>query len=157
MENPESLGKVDKVVICIGTNEIKFFNSNAKSVSKCFGGALSKLVEKIRTLFYNAQIIFQSILPIRIIYKYTVKSVHLFNRLLIEICQKFGCLFFDCFSDFLDRNEWDINLDLYRDKKLHLNERGVGVLCRALKFIIYNNVYCPVTKFSCSPYFYTNY
>ena len=145
-ENPISISKVDKVIINVGTNEVKHFNSYYRKISDYFWGPLCKLVQKIKQLFYNAQIIFQSVLPIKIIFTYNIKSIHLFNRLLINICERYGCIFHDCFGLFLDHAEWDINYSLYSRKGIHLNERGLGVLCRALKYVIYHNVYNPQAR-----------
>lgn len=150
-ESPELLHRVDKIIINIGTNEIKGFNSFTKSVSRYFRAPLIELVQCLRYHFSNAQLVFQSVLPIRRWYKYNVQSVHLFNHLLIEICQAYGCIFFDCLELFLDGNLHDINWDLFRyswsgnrfNQGIHLNEKGLGVLCRALKYVVYHNIYNP--------------
>ena len=142
-ENPSSIRKVDKIILNVGTNEVKFFNSFDKNISSYFYSPLCKLVQTLKYLFRNAQIIFQSILPIRICYKFNVKSVHLFNRLLMGICESYGCIFHDCFGLFLDAWEWDINSSLYSSRGIHLNNKGLGILCRTLKFLIYRNVFNP--------------
>ena len=105
-------------------------------------------------MYPSAQIIFQSVLPIKVFYNYTAYSVHQFNELILETCKKFGCIFLDNFSNFLDRHYYDINVELYRDK-WHLNELGIKILCRDLKFAIYHNLYNPHTRFSqCPPIYY---
>ena len=146
LEINDEISKVDKVIINVGTNEVKHFNSFNRNISDYFWGPLCNLVQKVKHLFYNAQIIFQSVLPIKIIFKYNVKSVHLFNWLLIKLCERYGCIYFDCFGLFLDGAEWDIDSNLYSRKGIHLNVRGLGVLCRALKYIIYHNVYNPQAR-----------
>ena len=79
-------------------------------------------------------------------FKYNAKSIHCFNYLLVDICRRFGCGFIDCFNDFLDWDRVDINLDLYQDRKwqkIHLSSKGLGLLCRHLKNVIYGNVFNP--------------
>lgn len=151
VESPDILHKVDKIIINIGTNEIKGFNCYVKNVADCFWSPLSKLVQCIKYHFDKAQIIFQSILPIRLWYKYNAESVHLFNQLLINVCKTYGCIFYDCFKLFLDEHNNDINWDLYQyswkgkrfNQGIHLNERGLGVLCRALKYAVNHNIHNP--------------
>ena len=152
-ENPSSIGKVDKIILNVGTNEIKFFNSLDKNVSSYFWSPLCNLVQTLKYLFRNAQIIFQSILPMRIIYKFNVKSVHLFNRLLMDLCERYGCIFYDCFGLFLDEWEWDINFNLYSSRGIHLNSKGLGILCRALKYLIHRNVFNPHPRLPFKPFY----
>ena len=141
-ENINHAHRVTKVIISLGTNEIKTFNSFKYSISK-FYEPLVNLVKQVKLLFPLAQIIFQSLLPIRVVFKYTAKSVHDFNELLIKVCKKYDCIFLDCFSLFLDVSGHDINTDLYWDK-YHLNDRkGIKILCRAIKEVIYGNIFYP--------------
>ena len=145
-ENSDAVNKVDKIILSFGTNEMKYFNSFEYSVSQRFYKPICNLVTQIKFLFPFAQIYFQSLLPIRIVFKYNAKSIHSFNYLLVDVCRRFGCIFIDCFNDFLDHNGVDINVDLYRDKKyqkMHPNDKGLGILCRALKNVIYGNVFNP--------------
>ena len=149
-ESPDSISRVDKVIINVGTNEVKGFNSSVKKV-EVFWDALCNLVQCMRYCFPKAQLIFQSILPIRLFYSYNADSVNDFNCLLIKLCSTFGCVFFDCFKLFLDSNEVDINWDLYTysrkgvrfNQGIHLNEKGIGILCRALKYAVYHNLHSP--------------
>ena len=151
VESPDILHKVDKIIINIGTNEIKGFNCYAKNVADSFWSPLSKLVQCIKCHFDKAQIIFRSVLPIRLWYKYNAESVHLFNELLINVCKTYGCIFYDCFRMFLDEYNNDINWDLYQyswkgnrfNLGIHLNDRGLGVLCRALKYAVNHNIHNP--------------
>ena len=53
----------------------------------------------------------------------------------------------DCFADFLDENGVDYNGYLYVDR-LHLNKNGLKLLCRALKFVVFNNVFNPYMRIS---------
>ena len=153
VENPQSTQHVDKIIISVGTNEAKYFNSDKYNIFRRYRAPLVNLVSTIKIMFPLAQIIFQSVLPIRIFYTYTPQSVHLFNRLLIDICKSHGCVFFDCFGEFLDQFKYDFDTNLYRDN-LHLNNFGLSKLCRAYKYIIYRNVYNPLTRYSCFPRYY---
>ena len=137
----------------VGTNDVKFFDSRTKDVDKRFRHPLVRLVKLLKLSFPGAQIIFKCVLPMGIMYSYTAKSVHDFNYLLLDICKNFGCIFFDCFADFLDQWGNLYNEYLYRDR-LHLNDVGLRILCRALKFIIYRNVFNPIMRISPSNYYY---
>ena len=148
-ESSNILHRVDKIIINIGTNEIKGFNCHVKDVANTFWSPLSKLVQCIRSHFVRAQIIFQSVLPIRLWFNYNAASVHQFNQLLMSICKTYGCIFYDCFRLFLDEFGDDINWDLYQyswkgnrfNQGIHLNEAGLGVLCRALKYAVIHNMH----------------
>ena len=151
-ENRGSVYKVDKIIINVGTNEIKWFNSCRNDVYKRFRSPLTYLIRDIKSMYPQAQIIFQSVLPIRIFYTYTAKSVHEFNHLLIELCQTYGCIFLDSFGLFLDSYQRDINSELYRDK-WHLNDAGIKILCRELKYAIYRNIFNPLPRLCHKPYY----
>ena len=147
VENTDSVNRVDKIILNVGTNEIKFFNSKAKNVSRTFWSPLAKLVKQLKSLFPNAQIVILCLLPMRIYYTYTAASIFHFNRLLYKICRNFGCIFYeDCFNHFLDYEGYDINSELYRDK-WHLNDAGLRILCRSLKYIVLNNLFNPNANF----------
>jgi alkylated DNA repair dioxygenase AlkB len=152
-DNPGVSGSVFKIVFSFGTNDIKFFNSFKYDVKSKFRKPIVQLVDSTKMLYPNAQIIFQSVLPFRLVYKYQPLSVHEFNHLLLEICGEKGCLFMDCFADYLDELGEDINLDLFRDR-WHLNDRGLAKLCKSLKFIIYENIFNPYLSKSLSDYYY---
>ena len=156
LDNPRVINRVDKVVMSVGTNDVKFFDSSTKSVDKRFRQPLVRLVKLLKLSFPHAQIIFKCVLPMGIMYNYTAKSVHDFNYLLLDICTKYGCIFFDCFTKFLDQWGNLHNEYLYRDR-LHLNDIGLRILCRALKFIIYNNVFNPIMRISPSNYTYLDW
>ena len=152
-ENPHSIHKVDKIIVSAGTNEIKWYNCHIKNLRHEFKPKLVDLILDLKQLFPAAHITFQTVLPIRIVYNYTVDSVHRFNNLLLEVCSQFGCTFYDCFSRFLDREGVNPNKLLYRDN-WHLSDIGLKVLCRALKFLIYGNIFNPIPRYSLYPRFY---
>lgn len=155
-ENPHSIHKVDKLIVSVGTNEIKWYNCHNKNLRHEFKPKLIDLILDLKQLFPAAHITFQTVLPIRIVYNYTVDSVHGFNNLLLEVCSQFGCTFYDCFSRFLDREGANPNRLLYRDN-WHLSNIGLKVLCRALKFLIHGNIFNPIPRYSLYPRFYPSF
>ena len=130
------IGRVDKIIVNIGTNDIKWFNGKQFSVHRRCFNPLTSLVRNLKYKFPLAVITFIPMLPIRAVYNYTARTVNDFNMVLLEVCRKFGCMFFDCFSDFLSADYRDYNSALFRDK-WHPNMRGLGLLCRAIKVIIF--------------------
>lgn len=148
-ENPTSVQNVDQIILNVGTNDIKYFNGRDHDVFKRFQPVVINLVKSLKYMFPRALIVFQSVLPIRIIYNYTARTVDLFNQLLNSVCDRFGCIFYNCFSDFIGDWEYnsntgvwfrDYNRNLYRDK-FHLKDEGTILLVRHLKCIIYGNIF----------------
>ena len=135
-EHSDVIGRVDKIIVNIGTNDVKWFNGKQFSVHKRCFNPLTSLVRNLKYRFPLAVITFIPMLPIRAVYNYTAKTVNDFNMVLLEVCRKFGCMFFDCFSDFLSADYRDYNAALFRDK-WHPNMHGLGLLCRAIKSIIF--------------------
>ena len=153
IENPCAINKVDKVIICVGVNDIKYFDSIKYDLNKRFRKPLIRLINQVKLLLPNAQIIFQSVLPMKLFYVYCAKSVHEFNYLLLELCGLYGCIFHDCFSGFLDEYGYNYNSSLYRDK-WHLNDFGLIILCRAIKFVIYKSIFHPIMRINNHNYYY---
>ena len=156
VENHGITSSVDKVILCLGTNDIKFFNGVKYDVSNRFRSPLTRLVNLVKFLLPGAAIIIKCVLPMKPYYKYTAKTVHDFNYLLLDICRKQGCIFFDCFSRFLDVFGYGVDEYLYRDK-WHLNDAGLKVLCRALKFVIFKDIFNPIMRINCMEYTYLDW
>ena len=142
-ENPNSILNVDQIILNVGTNDIKYFNGRDRNVFKHFKPLVIDLVKSLKFMFPRALMVFQSVLPIKIIYNYTAQSVDLFNQLLLSVCENFGCIFYDCFNDFI--KGWDYDSDVYRDK-FHLNDKGIILLARHFKCIIYGNIFNPYPR-----------
>ena len=158
IENPQAVAKVDKIILNIGTNEIKYFNCERNDVYRRFRSPLVNLVKSLKSMFPHAQLVFVTVLPFQRKYRYTAEGVHLFNRLLFDVCEEHGCIYFDCFDKFLVRMEgpldkWDFNKSLYWGN-IHLNDNGLKILCRALKFVIYSNVCRPFSCVTYNPNYY---
>ena len=154
VENPNSIGNVDQIILNVGTNDVKYFNGRDRDVFKRFRPLIINVVKSLKSMFPGAMVYFQSIIPIRIIYNYTALTVDLFNQLLFSICDQYGCIFYNCFEDFVGGWEFnnktgtwyrDFNSKLYRDK-FHLNEEGIKLLARHIKCIIYGNIFNPHPK-----------
>ncbi len=145
-EHSLHVSNVDKIILSLGTNEIKYLNCFRVDMFRKFYSSLMKLVEHAKNLFPRAQIIFQCLLPIFTLYTYTAETVHRFNELLLEVCRRTGSIFFDCFRYFLNDEGSNIRERLYRDK-FHLSkETGIKVLARALKSVIHGNVFNPLMR-----------
>ncbi len=137
-DNQSIINRVDRIMINIGTNDIKWLNGRRHSVGKKFRVPLCNLVRDLKFMFPVATIVFISVLPIRAFYNYTAKTVNAFNRLLFEVSRDLGCIFFDCFY---------YNSNLFRDK-WHLNDSGLRLLCRALKYVVYGNLFSSFARTS---------
>ena len=125
---------VEKIIFSFGTNDIKFSKFGVRHLRKL----IVDLVDMTKCLFPAAIILFQCCLPIRCMYPYIARNVLDFNNMLREISFYNNCVYIDCFSSFLTRDFNSCNRDLYHDW-LHLNNKGVGVLCTWLKFVINEN------------------
>ena len=89
---------------------------------------VSDLVALARKLFGQGVIIsFRSVLPMRVMYDYTVENFLNFNRLLQTVPSQYKCYYIDWFWHFLDYNGDDINL-LFYSGSIHLNRRGISYL-----------------------------
>ena len=130
---------VDKIIFSFGTNDVRF---QTKNFYHKFYDKIDDLIEKTKCFFPKAIIFFQTVLPIRIVNGYTAQNILEFNRLLVDICTKWGCPLIDCFRDFVSPDGFDFNRMWFKDD-LHLNTRGVGLLCRWFKYVINRAVFNP--------------
>ena len=146
-ENLRSIHKIYQIVVSVGTNDIKWYNCFARNLKRDMKPKLVSLIKELKLLFPPAQIYFHTVLPMRIVYKYTAASVHQFNNLLYEVCSQYNCFFFDCFARFLDQQGIFYCSTLFRDN-WHLSNAGLKVLCWALKFMIYGHLFNPLPRYS---------
>ncbi len=149
--------RVGKIILSFGTNEIKY---ESKGVLK-YEQSVRQLFRKVISLFPKAQIFVQSVLPTRNIYWYCSDNYHIFNNILAAGCQQFGFTFIDCGHEFMAKEVrharggeqyvfWDHNIHLFWDH-MHLNNRGLEVLCRWFRSIIQYNTYgMKVIYYACS-------
>ena len=129
-------GDVEKIIFSLGTNDIKFSRRGVNHLKRY----LVDLIDKAKSLFPGAIILFQCCLPIRDLYWYTVDNVLDFNKMLKSLCFNFNCVYVDCFRLFLSADEKDHNTGLFYDW-LHLNWNGKGILCNFLYYVINQNSY----------------
>ena len=139
MNNP-SAGDVEKLIFNFGTNDIHFEKNGVEK----FREPTFELIEKAKSLFPDAIIFIVCTLPMRNMYTYTVRNFHGFNRILNDVCQKMNCVFVDCFSSFLTSDLRDINKALYSRDNVHLNRRGLALLCAWLKAVINGENFYPI-------------
>jgi hypothetical protein len=82
-ENFYSIHKIDKINVSVGTNDIKWYNWFARNLKRDMKLKLILLVKELNQLFPSAQIYFHTVLPIRVVYRYTAASVQTAFEVLI--------------------------------------------------------------------------
>ena len=138
--------EVDKIVVCVGTNDIRNCKENGIRHLK---QPLVLLVEQIKNLFPNSKIWFQSLIPLIIQNQFTVHNVHEFNRLLFEVCSFTKIYFLDVFNMFLHFDQYSqtvLRNEFYfiNSKNIHLNKVGLGMLARCYIRLIHSNRFNPL-------------
>ena len=136
--------------------DVKWLNGRNIFVHRKLRSPLVDMLKKLKYMFPHALIICTTMLPIRALYNYTASTVNDFNRVLFEVCNDLGCIFYDCFHDFLAPDYSDYNSYLFRDK-WHLNDLGLRILCRSVKFCVYGNVFSSRPRTMGCPSFYHFY
>ena len=136
--NP-SADDVEKVILSFGTNDIKHARNGVNHlVSPVFD-----VINKVKTLFPGALIFVQCTLPMRNIYWYTAPNFLSFNDILWDVSSKTNCYYIDIFQEFLSPDRFDHDQSLFWDH-LHLNSRGLGILCVWLKWLVNCDSFNPV-------------
>ena len=139
--NKLDLQMVDQVIFSIGTNDLVHYRDHygrPGNLSR-FISPVEELIDLSRNLFGpQIKIYFQSVLPMKCLYKYTPANFKGFNGLLRSICKFNGCYFVDCFMDFLNEYGSDIDLKLYWDN-LHLNRQGNQKLTSIFSDLLLNH------------------
>ena len=126
MTNSDTI--VEKVFLCVGTNDIRNCYHNGVKHLK---SPLVLLVRKVKLLFPKASIYFQSLIPLPVRNQTTIKNIIDTNCLIFDICRRERIYFLNVFWAFLGQ-------DGYRNKLLfpnnmndiHPNKIGVGTLAR---------------------------
>ncbi len=124
---------IEKVILSFGTNDIKY-DSSRSGVDK-LRVPIGNLIAKVKHLFPGAVVLIQSVIPMRNVYWYTSRNVLGLNDLFLHLCNKYNCVYVDCFKDFLSSDKCDNNKRLFNDH-FHLNYYGRKVLCSWLWCII---------------------
>ena len=126
MTNSDSM--VEKVFLCVGTNDIRNCYHNGVKHLK---SPLVQLVRKVKLLFPKACIYFQSLIPLPVRNQTTIKNITDMNCLIFDICRNEHIFYLNVFWAFIGH-------DGYRNKFLfpnnlndiHPNKIGVGTLAR---------------------------
>ena len=132
---------IEKVVLCLGTNDIK----NATKGVRHLTSPLFGLINKVKRYFPGAVVLVFSTLPMKNMYWFTCQNFLNFNAILRHVCQKTNSYYVDCFNNFLNQNKSDYNTALFRDP-WHLNKKGLGVLCSILKAVINCNNFSSIIR-----------
>ena len=141
--NLEKAERVKTVVFSLGTNDIiKLFRKDMGPGFRAKPGdmsvfyqPLSNLVKSARYFFgREVKIVFQSVIPMKVMYTYTARNFLNFNNLLRSVCHDFSCGYLDIFDYFLDSEGNDFNDNIYADP-FHLNKGGISVLEGLLKSV----------------------
>ena len=103
---------------------------------------LNELIKKLKLYFSNASIYVQSLVPMKIVDRFTARNVIDFNKLLYRKCINDECFYVDLFNKFLSRNCSDINPFLF-DDGVHPNRIGMGIIAKEFKGIINRNKFNP--------------
>ena len=119
---------IEKLILCVGTNDIR--NIRGTGV-KHLKSPLVKLFKKAKTLFPNAKVFVQSLLPLPIQNECTKNNVLNFNHILFDLCTKQHIYYLNLFHYFLGH-------DGLRSQKLfpgnnndvHLRNSAIGFLAR---------------------------
>ena len=143
--NPEL--SVSKVFISVGANDIRYCEN---SISHLKIG-IKNLMRTIKDNLPNAEIWFQSILPIHPNgSKYISRNVIKMNNLIYEMCSRFKIFYLNVFHAFLN-HRGNINSNLFPGydvaKKLfdiHPNKKGMGVLARFYIHTIHSKWFNPL-------------
>ena len=120
----EHAGDVANIIFNIGVNDIKY---EKFGVDKYREPILS-LLNKAKLHYPFAKIMIFSTLPMKNMYRYTVKNFLRFNQILEQCTIQCNCIFVDCFWHFLTYDKRDINRELYSWDGLHLNTAGIYFL-----------------------------
>ena len=137
---------VEKIVICVGANDIRHCKENGVKHLKL---PLISLIELAKTLFPDAKIWFQSVIPILIQNQFTAKNVIEYNRMLYDVCVHSMTYYLNVFKQFLQFDR--VKCDSFRNefyfvnfKNIHLNRVGLGLLARFYIKLIHSNQFNPL-------------
>lgn len=138
---------VDKVVISVGTNDIRFCTNGVDHLK----GPLKKLCNTIGNLLPRAKIFFQSLIPLPLKHHYdinTPRNIHSFNKILFDICTYKRFYYLNVIHSFLQPVSWDCpqlrNEALFNVNDIHPNKRGLGLLARFYIYALTNRYFNPL-------------
>ena len=118
---------VRKVLLCAGTNDIRYFNDKGVYYLK---PTIDDLIKTAKDLFPLAVIYFQSLIPLPVNNRpFIVEDVDQLNKIMYEACCRQGCLMIDAMSDMLNEN-YIRNPLLFKRNNIHPNADGYSVLAK---------------------------
>ena len=127
---------VKNIFICVGTNDIT--RNHRNGVTHLYA-PIEGVLRKAMVLFPEADVYFQSLLPMPITNNRIVDDVLNFNKLVYKACKLNKCYFLDVFDKFLiDSDYLDYSLYQFRNNRVdvHPSSKGLGILARAYINII---------------------
>ena len=138
---------VDKVLICVGSNDIR--HCREKGV-RHINSPLISLVEQIKLSFPEARIWLQSMVPLPLQHQYSVRNVEEFNKVLYEVCSYTETFYLDVFKEFLGFNPhrgcFLRRESLFVNKhNIHFNKFGLSLLARSYLSIIHATAFNPLS------------
>ena len=126
---------VTKLFVTGGCNDIRYLYSRGVRHLKA---PITRLMLKIRELFPNAEVYFHSVLPNRIVNRWTVDNVVGVNNLIRGCCSMNKIYYLNFFGDFL-RADGERNDNLFEDD-VHPKRSSMGIFARRyIKLIHYSN------------------
>ena len=146
LSNSQNNVVVEKVFVCVGTNDIRNCHKNGVRHLK---SPLIDLAEQIKVCFPVARVWFQSLIPLPLQNEFTVRNVEQYNDLLFEICSFTKTFYFDIFSKFLIYDyssgySFRDELLFINSNNIHFNKRGLGILARCYLHLIHSNHFNPL-------------
>lgn len=144
--NPSETPVVDKVIICVGTNDIRNCKENGVRHLK---RPLISLTEKLKLIFPDSIVWFQSLIPLIVQNQFSVTNVNQFNKLLFEVCTYMKIYYLNVFSNYLafDHERKGLFRNEYyfiSSKNIHLNRIGLGLLARSYIRLIHSSRFNPL-------------
>ena len=146
LSNSQNNVVVDKVFVCVGTNDIR--NCREKGV-RHLKSPLIDLAEQIKVCFPVARVWFQNLIPLPLQNEFTVRNIEQYNVLLFEICSFTKTFYFDIFRkfliyDYISGYSFRDELLFINSNNIHLNKRGLGILARCYLHLIHSNCCNPL-------------
>ena len=113
---------VKTLIICVGTNDVLHTHHGVRHITTPY----TNLLKLSKTLFPDARIFCQSLLPLPVLKCSTVTDVRHMNNLIYVACTKERVFYLDVFDSFLNnfgyRNEQFFPRDI---RDIHLHKRGM--------------------------------
>ena len=127
--------KIKNIIFSIGTNDIRRRDNGVS----CLFIPLRELFRKTKSLFPDARVHIQSLIPMGYEHPWTPSNVINFNQLARRCAQESDCGYIDIFDRFLTRGPVKHPNRLLFNDPLHPSPKGTGIIARALMGITRNH------------------